>query len=132
MRAAHARLDAYAQNPYPLSRSETPSHDFCSTCGYFTMARLAQIRAYVTQAFGPKPIWLTEYGYQTNPPDRLLGVSDVLQAKYIGAAKTHLQHILTAAAIDFVRVAEWLDEVPLAKTRRSAFVALMQPQQVAA
>ena len=86
MRAAHARLDAYAQNPYPLSRIETPSHDFCSTCGYFTMARLAQIRSYVTQAFGPKPIWLTEYGYQTNPPDRLLGVSDVLQAKYIGSA----------------------------------------------
>ena len=34
----------------------------------------------------PKPIWLTEYGYQTNPPDRLLGVSEALQAKYIGAA----------------------------------------------
>jgi transposase len=54
------------------------------------------------------------------------------RAKSIGAARTHLQHILTAAAIDFVRVAEWLDEVPLAKTRRSAFVTLMQPQPVAA
>ncbi len=54
------------------------------------------------------------------------------RAKYIGAAKTHLQHVLTAAAIDFVRVAAWLDEVPLAKTRRSAFVTLMQPQPAAA
>jgi transposase len=54
------------------------------------------------------------------------------RAKDIGAAKTHLQHILTAAAIDFVRVAAWLDAVPLAKTRRSAFVTLMQPQPVAA
>ncbi len=54
------------------------------------------------------------------------------RAKYIGAAKTHLQHVLTAAAIDFVRVAAWLDDVPLAKTRRSAFVALMQPQIAAA
>jgi hypothetical protein len=86
MQAAHARLDAYAQNPYPLSRVETPSRDSCSTCGYFTMARLAEIRSYVTRAFGPKPIWLTEYGYQTNPPDTLLGVSEVLQAKYIGDA----------------------------------------------
>jgi hypothetical protein len=60
MQAAHARLDAYAQNPYPLSRVETPSRDSCSTCGYFTMARLAEIRSYVTRAFGPKPIWLTE------------------------------------------------------------------------
>jgi transposase len=54
------------------------------------------------------------------------------RAKYIGAAKTHLQHILTAAAIDFVRVAAWLDDVPLAGTRRSSFVTLMQPQPAAA
>jgi len=54
------------------------------------------------------------------------------RAKYIGTAKTHLQHILTAAAIDFVRVAAWLDDMPLATTRRSAFVTLMQPQPAAA
>ena len=54
------------------------------------------------------------------------------RAKYIGAAKTHLQHLLTAAAIDFVRVAQWLDDTPLAQTRRSAFVTLMQPQPAAA
>ena len=33
-----------------------------------------------------KRIWLTEYGYQTNPPDRLLGVSPALQARYVGEA----------------------------------------------
>ena len=54
------------------------------------------------------------------------------QAKYIGAAKTHLQHVLTAAAIDFVRVAQWLDAVPLATTRQSSFVKLMTPAPVAA
>jgi transposase len=57
---------------------------------------------------------------------------DLRRAKYIGAAKTHLQHVLTAAAIDFVRVAQWLDDVPLAKTRRSSFVKLMQPQPAVA
>jgi hypothetical protein len=31
-------------------------------------------------------IWLTEYGYQTNPPDRMLGVSYAAQARYIGEA----------------------------------------------
>ena len=36
--------------------------------------------------FGSKPLWLTEYGYQTNPPDRLLGVSYALQAKYLREA----------------------------------------------
>jgi hypothetical protein len=86
MRAAHARLDAYAQNPYPVSPGETPTRAVCSNCGYFTMARLPTIRADVTRYFGAKPLWLTEYGYQTNPPDRLLGVSYAQQAAYLGQA----------------------------------------------
>jgi hypothetical protein len=86
MARAHATLDAYAHNPYPASSRETPFHDPCSWCRTLTMARLAQIRADVTRYFGPKPIWLTEYGYQTNPPDRLLGVTPAQQARYIGEA----------------------------------------------
>jgi hypothetical protein len=86
MRAAHARLDAYAQNPYPVARGETPTHAVCSRCGYFTMALLPAIRADVTRYFGGKPLWLTEYGYQTNPPDRLLGVSYARQAAYLSEA----------------------------------------------
>ena len=82
MHAAHARLDAYAQNPYPVGRGETPFHATCAHC--FTMASLPTIRADVTRYFGPKPLWLTEYGYQTDPPDRLLGVSYATQAKCIG------------------------------------------------
>jgi hypothetical protein len=51
------------------------------------MANLPSIRADVTRTFGAsKPLWLTEYGYQTNPPDRLLGVSYAAQARYIGQA----------------------------------------------
>ena len=86
MAAAHARLDAYAVNPYPLSRLDTPTHTSCTHCGYFTMATLPTIRADVTRYFGSKPLWLTEYGYQTSPPDMILGVSQTLQAKYIGEA----------------------------------------------
>jgi hypothetical protein len=86
MRAAHARLDAYAVNPYPLSRNETPAKATCTHCGYFTMATLPAIRSYVTRYFGSKPLWLTEYGYQTTPADPILGVSQPLQARYIGEA----------------------------------------------
>jgi hypothetical protein len=86
MRAAHARLDAYAQNPYPLSPHDTPFQSTCSACSSFTMATLPLIRSSVTKYFGPKPLWLTEYGYQTNPPDRILGVSQAKQAQYIGEA----------------------------------------------
>ena len=85
MRAAHARLDAYAQNPYPRAPTETPFRTSCS-CTDWTMARLPAIRADVTRDFGSKPIWLTEYGYQTNPPDPILGVSSARQAAYVGEA----------------------------------------------
>ena len=86
MHAARARLDAYAVNPYPLSRIETPMRTTCSYCGYFTMATLPTVRADVTRYFGSKPLWLTEYGYQTNPPDTFLGVSPTKQAQYLGEA----------------------------------------------
>ncbi len=46
------------------------------------------------------------------------------QCRYIGLAKTHLQHVLTAAAINLVRVAEWLAGTPVAKTRCSRFATL--------
>jgi len=86
MHAAHAKLDAYAQNPYPLSPSETPEKTSCTSCSYFTMATLPEIRRDVTRYFGSKPLWLTEYGYQTSPPDPLLGVSWARQAQYVGEA----------------------------------------------
>jgi hypothetical protein len=87
MKAAGARLDAYAHNPYPVSPRETPFHSLCAGCAVLSMASLPAIRADVTRAFGAStPLWLTEYGYQTNPPDRLLGVSYAAQARYIGEA----------------------------------------------
>jgi transposase len=48
------------------------------------------------------------------------------RARYIGLAKTHLQHVITAAAINFVRVAAWLAGRPHAKTRVTPFVALIR------
>jgi transposase len=50
--------------------------------------------------------------------------SDLRQARYIGLAKTHFQHILTATALNLIRTIEWLAEVPLAKTRQSRFATL--------
>src|SRR5207302_7794064 len=55
-------------------------------CRTITMATLPKLLDDVAKAFGPKRIWLTEYGYQTNPPDPYIGVSDELQAEYIGGA----------------------------------------------
>ena len=46
------------------------------------------------------------------------------KARYIGLAKTHLQHLLTAAALNVIRAMAWLNEIPLAQTRQSHFAAL--------
>ena len=47
------------------------------------------------------------------------------RSRYIGLAKTHLQHVLTAAAMNLIRLGAWLASTPLARTRRSAFNKLM-------
>lgn len=85
MHNAHARLDAYADNPYPLNpKRESPLAGGCATCSTVTMSTIGRLTKLVAADFGRARIWLTEYGYQTNPPDPILGVSQVLQARYVG------------------------------------------------
>jgi hypothetical protein len=82
-----AKLDAYAHHPYPLQpQVETPWSGGCKHCQTLSMASLERLTAAVRKAFGPKRIWLTEYGYQTNPPDTWLGITPALQAIYTAEA----------------------------------------------
>ena len=53
-----------------------------------------------------------------------LAVADLRHARYIGLAKTRLQHILTAAALNIGRAVRWLAGVPKARTRVSHFARL--------
>ena len=46
------------------------------------------------------------------------------RSRYVGLAKTHLQHLLTAVAINLVRLVAWLADTPRSRTRRSRFAAL--------
>ncbi|MBV8266041.1 MAG: transposase [Planctomycetaceae bacterium] len=46
------------------------------------------------------------------------------QCCYIGEAKSHLQHLLTAVAINMVRLSDWWVRTPLSRTRCSRFAAL--------
>jgi transposase len=54
--------------------------------------------------------------------------SDIRRARYVGQAKTHLQNVCTAVALNLVRLWNWLAETPLATTRRSAFAKCCQPK----
>ncbi len=52
-------------------------------------------------------------------------------SRYVGLAKTHLQHVITAAAVDLVRLGEWWNGTPIAPTRSSRFADL-NPSALAA
>ncbi len=46
------------------------------------------------------------------------------QCRYVGLSKVHLQHILTATAMNAIRLFAWFEGVPFAKTRVSSFAKL--------
>ena len=48
-------------------------------------------------------------------------------ARYIGDQRTHLQHLMTVAAINIVRILRWLAGEPKAATRPNALALLYQP-----
>ncbi|MBA2424076.1 MAG: hypothetical protein H0W31_00655 [Actinobacteria bacterium] len=84
MDGAGARLDVYAHHPYPVFPGDTPFEGGC-VCETLTMASLERLLLFVGRAFPSARIWLTEYAYQTNPPD-VFGVSPNDQARFVGEA----------------------------------------------
>jgi len=87
MAAAGARgFDAYAHHPYNGSMTETPSTRPRGPSAV-TLGNIDVLERELARLYGrPVPLWLTEYGYQTNPPDRLFGVSPAKQAAYLTQA----------------------------------------------
>jgi hypothetical protein len=89
MRLSGARFDVYSHHPYPRwfgpGRPETPLQPLPCT-RWLTMAGLQCLLRDVARNFGPKHVWLTEYAYKTNPPDRYRGVTPALQARYLAEA----------------------------------------------
>ena len=84
-RAGMKRFDAYAHHPYYGSRLETPT----SKPKAKTAVGLGNINVLIkelTRLYGKKRLWITEYAYQTNPPDRVFGVSYAKQASYLRQA----------------------------------------------
>ncbi len=56
---------------------------------------------------------------------RAVRTCEVRRSRYVGLTKTHLQHLLSATSLSFLRVGEWLMGMPKPKTRRSPFARLM-------
>ena len=79
-------VDAWAHNPYPgvdvapgKGRISAPKVGMTNIRDLF-----AQLdRHYVTRR---KPVWATEFSWETNPPDELLGISPYLQGRFMAEA----------------------------------------------
>jgi hypothetical protein len=85
-RAGLRRMDAYAHHPYYGHRTEKPTTKSRSPKAV-TMGNIRDLTRRVNQLWGRRTrVWITEYGYQTNPPDRLFGVSYRNQARYMQQA----------------------------------------------
>ena len=85
-RAGLRRMDAYAHHPYYGHRSEKPT-TVSKSKKAVTIGNIGLLTKQVTRLWGSKTrVWITEYGYQTNPPDRLFGVSYRNQARYMQQA----------------------------------------------
>src|SRR6185503_15771201 len=84
-------FDAYAHHPYYGYRTETPltppppgKRGVAPTA--VTLGNFEQLTTELQRVYPNMRIWVTEYGYQTNPPDPLFGVSPKNQALYMRQA----------------------------------------------
>ena len=82
------QFDVYAHHPYANAGNEAPN--YVPTGKNKRRIQLGNLNVLITQLtkfYGPKHLWITEYGYQTNPPDTtIFGVSWSKQALYMKQA----------------------------------------------
>ena len=79
------KFDVYAHNPYASAGNESPSYvPKGKAARRIQMGNIGVLLALVKKYYGPKHLWITEYGYQTNPPDHtILATSPAKQATYL-------------------------------------------------
>ena len=93
MKAGGAKgFDAFAHHPYYGSPAETPSTPpppgrKGQPPTAVTLGNIDVLIKEIDRLYGKRMrIWVTEYGYQTYPPDRIFGVTLSKQAKYLTQA----------------------------------------------
>ncbi|HEX6712823.1 MAG TPA: hypothetical protein VF066_05540 [Thermoleophilaceae bacterium] len=120
--AAHPALfdaSGWAHHPYSLTtapRTRDKNRDDATLSG---VSRLTRTLDRAIAAYGKSkrfPVWMTEYGYQTDPPDPTIGVSFARQASWLDDA--------TYIAYRNKRIASFaqfllIDDGPLRKYRSS-------------
>ena len=88
-KAGMKKFDVYAHHPYYAAPSESPTYvPTGATARRIQMGNIGVLLAEITKLYGPKHLWITEYGYQTNPPDNKtgFGISWAKQSLYMSQA----------------------------------------------
>jgi len=78
-------FDVYDHHPYYGSPQQTPATVPRGTSS-IRLGNIGLLITLLTRLYGHKNLWITEYGYQTRPPDNHFGVSYAKQAAYLKQA----------------------------------------------
>ena len=78
-------FDVYDHHPYYGSPNQAPATKIRGTSS-IRLGNLGLLTTLLTRLYGHKKLWITEYGYQTRPPDRTFGVAWKTQARYLAQA----------------------------------------------
>jgi hypothetical protein len=130
-------FDAWAHHPYYGAPSDTPTTKPFAARGApataVTLGNIGDLTKEVTRLYGNKRIWITEYGYQTNPPDALVGVSWAKQAAYLTQAfaiarkNPRIDMMLWFLLKDEPIVANWQSGlITYAGKKKPAYIAFMK------
>ena len=109
------KFDVYAHNPYPAAGNEAPTFvPTGKTQRRTQLGNISQLLAEITRLYGPKHLWITEYGYETNPPDKtIMGVSwakqaaDLKQAYAIARKNPRIDMLLWFLVRDQPQIGGW-------------------------
>jgi hypothetical protein len=86
-KAGMENFDVYAHHPYYAAPNESPSYvPSGKQKRRIQLGNIGTLLTTLTKLYGPKHLWITEYGYQTNPPDRTFGVTYAQQAAWLTQA----------------------------------------------
>jgi hypothetical protein len=87
LKAAGATFDVYAHHPYNPAGDLVAPNVPPRARTTVTMGNINTLIRELDRLYGRQMrLWITEYGYQTNPPDRIFGVSLKQQAAYLRQA----------------------------------------------
>ena len=81
-------FDVWAHHPYYDKPTETPAFRPSKKSTAIELGNIDVLLGELSRLYGPKHLWISEYGYQTRPQHKTFGVTWTQQAAYLRQAYT--------------------------------------------